>query len=100
MITKFKIFEKLEIDEKTIRVDGGERGWYIDFYFDVNSKGHGHSHKLIGVDNKWHINIPDWIGLDVNILNIASWTKKYDPKINVSSQVYHIIKHDAQKYNL
>jgi len=92
MIIKFKLFEEREKNNKTIRVDGGERGWYIDFYFD-NSK-------LIGVDNKWDIKIPDWIGFNPNILEIASWVKKYDPNIIVKKQVYYILDHDAEKYNL
>ena len=34
MITKFKLFElnKTEIDEKTIRIENKDRGWYIDLY--------------------------------------------------------------------
>ena len=93
MITSFRLFEKLEIDEKTIRVDGGERGWYIDFYFDDDGR-------LIGVDNKWDIKIPDWWGLKPSIIEIAVWVKKYDRNIEVGKQVYYILKKAAQKFNL
>ena len=93
MITKFKLFEKSEIDEKTIRVDGGERGWYIDFYFDDENR-------LIGADNKWNVKFPDWWGLKPTIIEIAVWAKKYDPKIIVGKQVYYILKNAEQKYNI
>jgi len=95
MITNFKLFEKVkpEIDEKTIRVENKEREWYIDFYFD--DKG-----RLDYVDNKWNIKIPDWYGLETNILTIAAWVKRYDPNINVRQQVYYIISKEAEKYNL
>ena len=63
MITNFKIFENIkpEIDENTIRVDGKERGWYIDFYFD-NSY---FARRVIFIDNKWHIEVPEWYGFAI-----------------------------------
>ena len=92
MITKFKIFEavKPEIDEKTIRVNGGERGWYIDFYYDDKNR-------LCYIDNKWDIKIPDWFGFELSILQIASWAKRYDPRISVAQQVYNILQRDINK---
>ena len=97
MITKFKLFEffdfeennKPEIDENTIRVDG-ERGWYIDFYFDKNGR------KLIYIDNKWDIKVPDWYGFVINKDYIRFWADKYDAR----SRTFYILKNDIQKYNL
>jgi hypothetical protein len=89
MITKFRIFEKFDIDEKTIRVEGEDRGWYIDFYFDDNDR-------LIGVDNKWHIKIPDWYGLSINIIGIKSWALKYDMRC----KTFYILKNTTNKYNI
>lgn len=96
MITEFKIFENIQkpkIDENTIRVTG-ERGWYIDFYFEKVKDGK----KFIYIDNKWDIKIPDWYQLTVyEPLNIIkNWAKKYDP----NCEVYYILKHDTNKYNL
>lgn len=94
MITKFKIFEvkKPEIDELTIRVQG-ERGWYIDFYFQYSDAGD----KLIYVDNKWDISIPDWYYQSFSnpIVVIRTWAKRYD-----KNEVYHILQKNIDKYNL
>ena len=96
MITKFKIFEvvkKPEIDELTIRVEG-ERGWYIDFYFEYGETGD----LLIYVDNKWDISIPDWYYQRFSnpIVVIRTWAKRYDKKC----EVYHILQKEVDKYNL
>jgi len=88
-IKTYKIFEKLEIDEKTIRVENTEREWYIDFYFDDENR-------LIGADNKWNIKIPDWWGLPTNIITIKSWADKYDAR----SKTFYILKNAEQKYNI
>ena len=98
MIIKFKIFEtilqKPEIDENTIRIYSKEREWYIDFYFRENDAGF----KLIYIDNKWHINIPDWYWANFlnPIVSIRIWAKKYDPKC----EVFYLLKKDTDKYNL
>ena len=91
MITKFKLFEKVnpEIDEKTIRVENKEREWYIDFYFD--DKG-----RLDYIDNKWDVRIPDWYYSNVSFMEIKIWAKKYDPKCDV----FYVIKEETDKYNL
>lgn len=97
MITNFKIFESIlqkpEIDENTIRIEG-ERGWYIDFYFEESDIGD----KLIYIDNKWHIKIPEWYGFSFSdpIVPIRIWAKKYDPKC----EVYYILRNATNKYNL
>ena len=91
-----KLFEnrkKPEIDEKTIRVENKDREWYIDFYFD--EKG-----RLDYVDNKWDVKIPDWYGSSISIITIGVWAKRYDKRINVGTDVYYIIKNEAEKYNL
>lgn len=94
MITKFKLFEKVkpEIDEKTIRVENKEREWYIDFYFDDKNQ-------ITYIDNKWNVRIPDWGGFSNNnlaVIIIRTWAKKDDSR----SDVYNIIKKEADKYNL
>jgi hypothetical protein len=89
MITKFKIFEKLEIDEKTIRVENTERGWYIDFYFDEQNR-------LIGADNKWDVKFPDWWGLPTDITIIRIWARRDDKR----NEVFYILKNAEQKYNI
>ena len=89
MITKFRLFEKLEIDEKTIRVENPEREWYIDFYFDEKDR-------LIWVDNKWHIKVPDWYGFVINKDTIRFWADRYDAR----SKIFYLLKNTTQKYNL
>ena len=49
---------KPEIDEKTIRIENKDRGWYIDLYFD--DKG-----RLDYVDNKWDDRMPYWYGFSI-----------------------------------
>jgi len=90
MITKFKLFEKLEIDDNTIRVECEERGWYIDFYFDKIGR------KLIYVDNKWNIKIPDWYGFVINKDTIRFWADKYDSR----SKTFYLLANTTQKYNI
>ena len=80
---------KPEVDENTIRVSG-ERGWYIDFYFDEAGR------RLIYIDNRWHIEVPDWYGFVINLQTIKFWAQKYDDK----SETYYLLDHDAKKFNL
>ena len=91
MITKFKIFEKAkpEIDEKTIRIENKDRGWYIDLYFDDKDR-------LDYVDNKWDIRMPNWYGFSMPLVAIRIWAKKYDERC----EVYNIFQHNIGKYNL
>jgi hypothetical protein len=90
MITNFANYKYLpKIDEKTIRVENKELEWYIDFYFD--EKG-----RLDKVDNKWCVGVPDWYGYALPIGIIRTWAKKYDDRC----EVYNIMQHNTDKYNL
>ena len=99
MITNFKIFESInkekpKVDEKTIRVEGGDGDWYVDFYFDDEDR-------LDYIDNKWDIKIPEWYGFKVSIIDIKKWAGKIlSPSTLKSCNVYRIIEKDANKYNL
>lgn len=102
MIKKFKLFEKfsspiyynhkdksVNVDEKTIRVDGPNDRFYVIFYFDEQGR-------LDYIDNKWDIMIPEWYGFSVNIIEIKSYfSKRYG-----FCDVYYVIKREAEKYNL
>ena len=83
---------KPEVDENTIRVEKPSRGWYIDFYFD--EKG-----RLIYIDNKWDINMPDWYQFYVNLKTIKSWVD-YFFREEEGVIIYKILERDAEKYNL
>jgi hypothetical protein len=85
----YENINKPDIDEKTIRVEDPDKGWYIDFYFNKDDE-------LIYVDNKWDINLPDWRYYAVNINSIRYWAEYYDK----NAIVYKILEKETDKYNL
>lgn len=91
MIKNFKLFEtynKPEIDENTIRVENKERESYIDFYFEDGI--------LIYIDNKWHFNVPNWVGHEVPVTGIKYWAHKEDKRF----EVYYLLGEIVNKYNI
>jgi len=83
-----------EVDEKTIRVECKDKGWYVDFYFDWVDR-------LCAVDNPWNIRIPDWYGLKVGFTDIKYWARRTeDLHKGVFLDAYRVLDREAQKYNL
>jgi len=91
-IKTYEAVAKPEVDENTIRVEKPSRGWYIDFYFDEK-------YRLIYIDNKWHIKMPDWYQFYVNLKTIKSWVDFYF-RGEEGVLVYKILEKEAEKYNL